>query len=73
MLEAHRKQDGFALVALLVVIVVFGILAAVILAVDSTRGDVIHRSPGDAIKSACATGVRSIQESTEAVSRPRLG
>ena len=56
----RRTQDGFSLIELLVVIIVLGILAAiVVLAIGSTRGD--------AVRSACATRVRSINESAEAV------
>ena len=59
-MRAPRHQDGFTLIELLIEIVVLGILTViVVLAIGTTRGD--------AIRSTCATRVRSIRESAEAV------
>lgn len=60
MIRPRNTENGFTLVELLIVIIVLGILAAIVVfAVGSTRGN--------AIQSSCATRVRSIKESAEAV------
>jgi type II secretory pathway pseudopilin PulG len=55
-----RTEEGFTLIELLIIIIVLGLLAAIVVfAIGSTRGD--------AVRSACATRVRSIVGSAEAV------
>jgi prepilin-type N-terminal cleavage/methylation domain-containing protein len=60
MTREHRKQQGFTLVEMLIVMIALGILAVVIVfTIGSIRGD--------AIRSACSARVRSIVGSAEAV------